>query len=186
MAADQEIERLAASWRHGDRSSFDQLVLLLYRELYLHITDFSDSHELVEEALQETFITCYYKIGSYQQRGSFLAWMRSIARNHLITLWRKRQHTARLQEDLPDQAVSEAMLADLEERADEQLRTRADALTHCLERLPRRSRQLIESRYVQQLPLRELAQHFQTPVAVLSVTLHRIRQALRHCIESRS
>ncbi len=185
MTMDQEeVERLAAAWRQGDRTAFDRLVLLLHHELYLHVADFCDSHELVEEALQESFITCFHKIGTYQQRGSFLAWMRVIARNHLITLWRKRQSIARLHEVLPDQVVADAVLADLDEPSHDHARARSDRLSRCLERLPKRSRRLIESRYLQQRPLRELAQHFQTAVPALSVTLHRIREALRHCIEA--
>jgi RNA polymerase sigma-70 factor (ECF subfamily) len=187
MAVDHaEIERLAEAWRQGDRACFDELVLRLHRELYLHVAACCDSRDLVEEALQETFITCFHKIETFQQRGSFLAWMRSIARNHLVSLWRKRQHSASLHEDLPNQAVAEAVLAELDDQDEERARKRSDRLSRCLEQLPQRSRRMIESRYLEQRPLRELAQHFQTPVATLSVTLHRIRQALRRCIEAAS
>jgi RNA polymerase sigma-70 factor (ECF subfamily) len=176
-----DIEDLAEAWRQGDRAAFEALAVRLYPELRIHVAAFCDSRELVEETLQETFLTCFHKIATYQHRGSFLAWMRAIARNHLISLWRKREQTARLHDDLPELIAAEAALADcdLEERAV----SRSDRLARCLERLPARSRRLVESRYLKQRPLHEMAQHFQTSVATLSVTLHRIRRALRRCIE---
>src|SRR5690349_4639234 len=90
-AENEEIERLADAWKHGDRAAFEQLVLRLHGRLRIHVAAFCDSRELVDEVLQETFITCFHKIGSFAARGTFVAWLKAIARNHLMDHWRERR-----------------------------------------------------------------------------------------------
>jgi RNA polymerase sigma-70 factor (ECF subfamily) len=177
-----EIERLALAWKAGDRAAFERLMLALHARLRVHVAAFCDSRELVDEILQRTFVTCFHRIASFTGRGTVVAWLKAIARNHLVDHWRERRRHAVLVDDLPAQAVAEAGLADLDSEAIASERSRR--LARCLERLPERSRRLIERRHLDQRPLNELARQFQQPMATLSVALHRIRQALRRCIES--
>jgi RNA polymerase sigma-70 factor (ECF subfamily) len=179
---DADIERLVAAWRRGERAAFDELVLRLHARLRVHIAAFCDSRELVEEVLQQTFVTAFQRIDAFAGRGTFLAWLKAIARNHLVDHWRGRRRDAELSDDLPARTVAEVGIADLE--AEETALARARRLADCLDKLPERSRRLVERRHLEQRPLNELARQFQQSMASLSVALHRIRQALRRCIES--
>lgn len=179
-----EIERLARAWQQGDRNAFEQLVLRLHHRLRIHVAAFCDSRELVDEVLQQTFITCFQRIDSFHQPGAFVAWLKAIARNHLMDHWRERRRCAALTGDVPERCVAEDGVADLER--EEVLSERSRRLFECLERLSPRARRLLERRHVDQRPLAEMAQHFKQTVERLSVTLHRIRQALRRCVEGGS
>jgi RNA polymerase sigma-70 factor (ECF subfamily) len=182
MNDDADIERLVAAWKAGERAAFDELVLRLHARLRVHIAAFCDSRELVEEVLQQTFVTAFQRIASFTARGTFVAWLKAIARNHLVDHWRERRRDAQLSDDLPARTLAEVGLADLE--AEAVALERARRLAGCLDKLPARSRRLIERRHLEQRPLNELARQFQQSMASLSVALHRIRQALRRCIES--
>jgi RNA polymerase sigma-70 factor (ECF subfamily) len=181
---DTDIERLVAAWKAGERTAFDDLILRLHARLRLHVAAFCDSRELVDEVLQQTFVTAFHRIASFDGRGTFVAWLKTIARNHLIDHWRERRRHAALSEDLPEQVVADTGLADLD--AEDAAAERARRLAACLEKLPARSRRLIERRHLDQRPLNEMARQFQQSMASLSVALHRIREALRRCIESRA
>jgi RNA polymerase sigma-70 factor (ECF subfamily) len=177
-----EVDALAIAWQAGDRTAFTRLVLELQGPLRLHVAAFSDSHELVDEILQQTFVSCFHKIAHYAPRGTFLAWLKTIARNHLVDHWRERRRCARLDEDVADRLIADAGMEDLEHESD--ALARSHLLQRCLERLPERARQLIKRRHLENRPLAEMARQFKQPMAAMSVTLHRIRQTLRRCLES--
>ncbi len=179
---DQRVEELAAACRSGDRQAFDELVQLLHQRLRVHIAGFCDSAELADEILQRTFITGFRRIDTYLGPDRFQAWLQAIARNQLRMHWRERQRTAKGMADVATLAIIDTTLEDLE--APEQVHARSNRLAICLERLPGRSRKLIERRYLESCPLNELARQFKQSMESLSVTLHRIRRLLRSCMES--
>ncbi len=179
----QELDQLAIAWQAGDRAAFTRIVCELQGELRLHVAAFCDSHDQVEEILQETFVTCFHKIGLYQPRGTFLAWLKSIARNHLVDHWRERQRCARLEEDVAETLVAATGLEALED--EERSLQLSRRLGRCLDLLPPRARTLVERRHLDNRSLAELARQFKQSMASLSVTLHRIRQSLRRCIEAK-
>jgi RNA polymerase sigma-70 factor (ECF subfamily) len=177
-----QISQWAEACRQGDREAFNRLVLLLHPRLRLHIAAFCDSGELVDEILQQTFISAFRRIETYSGRGSFLAWLQAISRNHLRMYWRARQRTAQLTEDVAAGVIIDTTMADLE--SPEAASHQSDRLAACLERLPERSRMLIRRRYLDSCPLNELAQQFKQSMETLSVTLHRIRRVLRSCMDT--
>jgi RNA polymerase sigma-70 factor (ECF subfamily) len=176
-----DLDALAVAWQRGDRAAFRELVLRLQTPLRIYVSSFSVSTEQVEEILQETFVTCFEKIAQYQPRGAFAAWLKTIARNHLMDHWRERRRLAELDQDVALTLIAGAELDDLE--TPEPAAARSARLARCLEKLPQRSRTLIERRHLHERPLAELARQFKQSMAALSVALHRIRQALRKCID---
>ncbi|MBA3708507.1 MAG: sigma-70 family RNA polymerase sigma factor [Planctomycetes bacterium] len=176
-----ELERLALAWQAGDRAAFRELVLRTGSDLRIYVASFCDSRELVDEVLQQTYVALFERIGRYQPRGLFLAWIQRIAHNFLMDHWRRRRRQATLEGDALDLAVVDSGLADLEqseERAAQSLRLRS-----CLNALSPRARTLIEYRHLEGRTVAELAAQFQQTVNALSVSLHRIRRSLRDCLE---
>lgn len=180
-----EIDALAVRAQEGDREAFRALVLATQRELSISVAAHAVSRDMVEEVLQETYVTCFEKIGQYRVEGTFLPWLKAIARNQLYALWRERRRSAELDGDVLDGLVADNGIEDLD--LDSDLReVEAAHLAACLERLPDRSRKLLERRYCEERPLTQLAQQFKKSAATLSVTLFRLRQQLRRCVEQRS
>ena len=171
----------------GDRDAFRDLVLATQQPLALSIAAHVVSRDMMEEILQETYVTAFEKLAQYRQQGAFLPWLKAIARNRLYLAWRERRRAARSRSDELDDLVAGHGLAALagdgdgdggEERAGE-----IRQLAACLERLPPRARLLLERRYRDGHPLSLLARQFKRTAAVLSVMLFRLRQQLRACIE---
>ena len=177
-----ELDQLAIKAQAGDRDAFRELVLATQRELAISVAAHSVSRELVEEVLQETYVTAFEKLAQYRPQGTFRPWLRTIARNHLFAHWRERRRLAEFDGDLLDQLIADDGLDGME-RDDERLEQEGARLAVCLERLPERARMLLERRYCEEQPLAQLAQQFKRSAATLSVTLFRLREQLRRCVE---
>lgn len=177
-----DLDQLTIKAQAGDRDAFRELVLATQRELAISVAAHSVSRELVEEVLQETYVTAFEKISQYQPRGTFRPWLRTIARNHLFAHWRERRRLAEFDGDALDQMIADNGIDDLE-HDDGKHEEESARLAACLELLPDRARKMLERRYCEEQPLAALAQQFKRSAATLSVTLFRLRQQLRRCVE---
>lgn len=181
----QRIDELAVAAQSGDRDAFRLLVLATERDLRITIAAHSGSRESADEALQHTYVAAFEKLAQYRPSRTFGAWLKAIARNYLVDRWRESRRFAAL-----DGAVLDELVAVAAEDALESAETEREAeaqtrrLRACLERLPERSRKLLERRYQDGLSLDALAQRFHRTAKLLSVALFRVRQVLRRCLES--
>lgn len=177
-----ELDALAIKAQAGDRDAFRDMVLATQRELAISVAAHSASRELVEEVLQETYVTAFEKLVQYRPQGTFRPWLRTIARNHLFAHWRERRRLAEFDGDTLESLIADDGLNDME-HDDERHEQESARLAICLEHLPDRARQMLERRYCEEQPLAQLAQQFKRSAATLSVTLFRLREQLRRCVE---
>ena len=94
--------------------------------------------------------------------------------------WRERR---RIPQEL---AESLKLLIDESEDAFERV-AKAEmsaALEHCLGRLPPGDRELIRERYEKSSRITQIAERTKASAGSLRVRLHRIRQALKQCVET--
>jgi RNA polymerase sigma-70 factor (ECF subfamily) len=136
------------------------------------VSDFS----LVDDVVQETFLTVNAKAASFKPGTNFRAWVLTIARYKVLQALAR----TRLEQHLsPD--VVEALAADesaVTWHSEEQLRL----LAACLEKLAPQARRTIELRYQQAHRPPEIAQLMNWTVESVGVTLSRARQFLRECV----
>jgi RNA polymerase sigma-70 factor, ECF subfamily len=177
-----DLDQLAIKAQGGDRDAFRDLVLATQRELAISVAAHSVSRELVEEVLQETYVTAFEKLSQYRPVGTFRPWLRTIARNHLFAHWRERRRVAEVEQDALETLIADDGLEGME-HDDERHEIESRRLAACLERLPERARTMLERRYCEEQPLAALAQQFKRSAATLSVTLFRLRQQLKRCVE---
>lgn len=177
----EEIDRVVARAQGGDREAFRRLVIALEADLRLFLCAFEVTEGLAEEVLQQTFVTAYHKLALYKPQAAFRAWLKAIARNHLLKELREQRRFAGSSGDVLGEIVAESALEDFE-RVDE-LEFHTRKLRACLERLPATSRELVEGRYMQQQPIPSLAGRFKRTEVWVRVTLCRIRKSLRQCME---
>lgn len=182
----EEIDRLVALASKGDRAAFRSLVLELEVDLRFHLAALEVTPGLADEVLQATFVSAYQKLHQYRGPGGFRAWLKAIARNHLLRAVRDQQRFAEARTDVLEGALAAAGLDLLgeAERLDE-LERQTHRLRRCLERLPAALRALVEGRYVDGLPSRKLAERFERTEIWVRVTLCRVRRSLRACMEER-
>ncbi|HCM60212.1 MAG TPA: RNA polymerase subunit sigma-70 [Bacteroidales bacterium] len=71
--------------------AFRMIVDTYGSKLYWHIRRLVITHEDTDDALQNTFINAWRKIGSFRFDSSLLTWLWSIATNEALTLIRRRE-----------------------------------------------------------------------------------------------
>ncbi|MFM7562527.1 MAG: sigma-70 family RNA polymerase sigma factor, partial [Planctomycetota bacterium] len=133
-----------------------------------------------EDVVQQTALTVARRFEEYDDSRPFLAWVLWLAKSRVIDHYRSR---SKLPQPLSEQLL-DSLASKLVERG-EQIAPRAEALEHCLEQLPNRSRQLIRSKYHEGQRIEQIAQSIRSTPASVRVTLFRIRESLAECIERR-
>lgn len=135
---------------------------------------------LVDDIVQETFVTVTAKAADFQRGTNFRAWAWAIARFKILQQLQRRAPAA---EPLSEEAI-EALCA----HADARIGFLEEALQHlepCLGRLTPRARQAIELRYHQAHRPPEIARRMGWTVEAVHVALTRARIALRECVNQR-
>lgn len=133
-----------------------------------------------EDVLQQVALTATEKFEQFDASRSFTGWAMGIARNKTLQFFERsssdRHHFS-----------SELLvqLADTHERLAPQASDQKDALSHCIKKLPEKSLALLKRRYVQDLKPGKIAPSLGLSPNAVRLALHRIRAALRKCIEHR-
>lgn len=133
-----------------------------------------------EDVLQQVALTATEKFDDFDPTRSFTGWAMGIARNKTLQYFARagsdRHH---FNNDLL------ASLAQTHERLSLEANDQRDALALCLKKLPPKSQALLERRYVQDLKPGKIADTLGLSPNAVRLSLHRIRAALRACIEHR-
>jgi len=135
---------------------------------------------IAEDVLQQVALTCTEKYADFDASRSFTGWAMGIARNKALQFFNQAgSDRHRFNNELLGQ------LADTTERLAPQAQAQRDALALCIEKLPPKSLALIKRRYVQDLKPGKIADSLGLSANAVRISLHRIRAALRACIERR-
>lgn len=137
-------------------------------------------HHAAEDLLQKTAAALVAKFDEYDPARPFAKWAIGVARFEVLNhLRRVGTDPHRFAADTLD-AVADAYAGMQDELADRKV-----ALAKCLDEAEPRSRLLLEMCYVDNLPPSRVAERVGISANAARVTLHRIRAALRQCIERR-
>jgi RNA polymerase sigma-70 factor (ECF subfamily) len=133
-----------------------------------------------DDLFQEVALTLWHEFSRYDRSRPFGAWARGIAANKVLQRWHKDNR-------LPVPFAPEAIgaLLDAYDRTEQTESSKAEALEHCLEELPEKSKQLLALRYERSLKLAEIAERLQTTMDAVHKALSRIRDRLQQCVERR-
>ena len=86
----------------GNRAGLADLYHSLGREIYAVAFSVTGKEELAEDAMQDTFLKVYEKIGTFRPDGNARAWVLTIARNTAIDLARTSHATYDSLDDLSE------------------------------------------------------------------------------------
>ena len=90
-ATDHQLVVAVAS---GDRAAFDELYARHFPWLHVRLSRRCADPALVEEAIQDAFLTIWKKAGSYRGEGDVGAWVWGIGIRHLLNRMRRRKTPA--------------------------------------------------------------------------------------------
>jgi RNA polymerase sigma-70 factor (ECF subfamily) len=185
-AGDDEA-RLIEKSRSGDAAAFTHLVSAHQGRVRAYIGGTVNRPEVVDDLAQEVFLSAFRSLDSYKGEAPFGVWLLGIARHK--TLMHLRHEVRRLARE---SRSLDLVLSDLRVRvleADEMLMARREreiaALQQCLERLPSGGAEMITERYFRARSIADIAKTAGKREGTVRMTLLRLRQVLRACVEQR-
>jgi RNA polymerase sigma-70 factor, ECF subfamily len=134
-----------------------------------------DVHD-AENVVQQAALTVARRFDEYDASRPFVAWALWLARSRIADHYRKVGREKLVFSDALLERFERA-LADSGDRP-----ARQAALERCLDKLPARSRRLIELRYENDASMQSLADEVDSTPASVRVMLFRIRNILAECI----
>lgn len=134
-----------------------------------------------DDLVQEVALAAFRSFHTYDPGRSFTGWAIGVARNLVHQHWRAR---FRQQGVIQDLALVED-LAQISAEIDEAAGRERDALRICLESVDGRNWEVVRLHYVEGEGTAAIAERLGLAVGHVRVLLHRIRTALRACIERR-
>ena len=158
---------------HGDqRVALLGLYDTALPEVYGYLASRCGSASVAEDLTSETFLAAVDAVKRRTIRELTVAWLIGVARNKLVDHWRRRERESKVL-----QAVGDDPTADAEEQWDVQL----DALVahETLASLGTHHRSALTLRYLDGLPVREVADHLGRTEGATEVLLVRARAAFR-------
>jgi RNA polymerase sigma-70 factor, ECF subfamily len=161
-----------------DQTAFHQLFVQNQRRVFAHILTLLPRVGDAEEVFQQTCVVILGKASQFELGTDFVGWACQIAQYEVYN-YRRRMSADRL---CFDTALLQQIAACRLERS-EQLDAELDALRRCAQSLPLVDRQLIQQRYSRKITSRALAAELGRPANTVYKAIHRIRRALRQCIE---
>jgi RNA polymerase sigma-70 factor, ECF subfamily len=134
-----------------------------------------------DELLQEVAIAAFRSLPSWRPESPFTAWVMGIARNLVRMRWRT---LGRQRSVLSDPTLLDALAA-INVDLDEDHEAEQEALARCLESVTGRAWELLRLHYFEDQSPAAISDRLRIAVGTVRVQMHRIRVALRACIERR-
>jgi RNA polymerase sigma-70 factor, ECF subfamily len=174
----ESLDALALRSKEGDHQAFEDLVHASREELRRFLASRTHHRQLVDEVVHNTYVAVWETLHHYEPRGSLLPWIKGFGLRLL------RKELARRRAVVGSETLERLLIdADLAHADSEQDELHLGALNRCMQRLDERAKELIFLRYREGLPLSAIAQRQGKPSALIATAIHRIRKALRICIE---
>ncbi len=169
-AMSAELDCFVAAALAGDEGAFRCLFDATYREVRLFAAARAPSVEFMDEVVQATYVIAFESLARYRPNGNLLGWLKGIARNRLLQELERRERLAPI---ASAPAVSPA---------DDDGPELGEKLQDCIGRMTPTARNLLDLRYHQRVPVQEIASRLGRTASSVSVSLHRLRQALAACL----
>ena len=181
LAGDREIARL----RKGDPDAITEVIGRYQHRLYRFLVRMVGDPATAEDLFQQTWIRLMEKIGSYDARRNFEAWLFAIARNLAIDHLRRRRAISLDELDDSGQAPMERLVAYDRDVLSQLLDfERGALLAAALRELPAIHREVLTLRFEEEMKLEQIAEVAGVPLATVKSRLHRALENLRTRIES--
>jgi RNA polymerase sigma-70 factor (ECF subfamily) len=159
-------EELARRTQAGSRQSFEELIARYGRRLFCYLKPKIASDQDAEDIVQETFLRLYRNIERYDSRWKFSTWLYTTAGRLAISHYRAHSHKRRLE------SAAQVALKTISPPHDDDLHSN---IWDAARGLKPSQYEAIWLRYVEGLPLKEIADALgKSPLAV-RLLLHRAR-----------
>ena len=162
----------------GDSSAFDTLFARHRDMIYTMLLKFSGNSDDVEDLMQEAFMKAYLKIGLYDAKYDFGAWIYAIARNTFVDFSRSRKSNALNSQNIPLESgnatqtsapTPEDYIINAQQRAQ---------IERYIAMLPEDYRQLFELRFIDEYSYEEIAEKLDMKLGTVKTRIFRVRNMM--------
>jgi len=178
--ADRTDEKLLEDYRHGDNTSFAQLVGRYQRELYHFLVRFLGNRAAAEDVFQETFLQVHQSAEQFDLTRRFRPWLFTIAANKARDLIRSqaRRPANPLQASISPgdeeggefidlmQSTTESPSEPMERQELQQL------VHHTVKGMPEHLREILLLSYFHQFPYKQISEILDIPLGTVKSRLH--------------
>ena len=183
MDTPSESEPIAGHEKRSDRilrSAFE-----CREELESYERTLLGNYSAAEDAVQEAMLVVVAKHVQFEEGTSVLAWCRSIVRIEVMRIKQRHQRERTLAQRVLDDAIDAAYAEFQSSRTSTERELRRDALAHCIDRLSKRSRRVIEARFIDELGYPQNGERLSMSIEAVRKTLFRVKKHVRMCVETR-
>lgn len=170
--------------RAGEVSAFEAVVRHFERPLRMWLAGQAPPGVDVDEIAQRSFVAAFTRLAEFEVGTDLSAWLFTIARFQLKTEVTRLRRVA----DYHTRYAPDLVLRELERHGAEPLerqQARIDHLRDCLGKLGEPLRRFFSWRYVEEIPLDEMAARSDRSVPAVKKQLWKLRRQLQDCIEER-
>ncbi len=159
---------------------FRQLVEKYQHRLYAHIRRITGNHEDTDDALQETFIKAWSKIGTYRHEAPLYNWLITIATNEALINIRKNKMRSLFSIDvrkfdenkMPVQMTTPGA-GEIEKK-----------LNQAMNALGTKQKIIFSMRYFEEIPYHEIAQILNKSEGTIKATYHQAFIKIKNHLEN--
>jgi RNA polymerase sigma-70 factor, ECF subfamily len=134
-----------------------------------------------DDLVQEVALAAFRSFGTFDQSRPFTAWALGVARHRVHQHWRTLSRQRPLFQDVTLLEELATISAELDDTLSEEKR----ALRDCLASVEGRSWELVRLHYIDGMAAEDIGERLKLASGHVRVLLHRVRSALRTCIERR-
>jgi RNA polymerase sigma-70 factor (ECF subfamily) len=139
--------------------------------------------DAAEEILQEIWLRLVAAVERGVEVDSPRSWFRGVAKNLILHHFRSQRRAKVVADSSLVEAMVEAAALAFEEGTGDPLAERSRRLMDCLDRLPARSRNLLQLKYEAGLRVAQIAERLARSEDAIMKALSRVRQILGDCVE---
>lgn len=179
----QDDRTLVRAVLEGDNRAFDTLFARYRDSIRTMLLKLSNNSDVAEDLMQEAFMKAFLKIGTYDARYDFGAWIYTIARNTFIDFTRSQKNSAINPSNIPLENSSHAQSpSPTPEECIINAQQRA-LLERYMEMLPEGYRQLFELRFIDEYSYEEIAERLNMKLGTIKTRIFRVRNMMCKLIE---
>lgn len=162
----------------GDSIAFDTLFARYREMIYNTLLKFTGNSNDVDDLMQEAFMKAYLKIGSYNPKYDFGAWIYTIARNTFVDFSRTRKSNALNPQNLPlESGESTQVSSPTPEDYIINAQQRAQ-IERYIAMLPEDYRQLFELRFIDEYSYEEIGEKLDMKLGTVKTRIFRVRNMM--------
>lgn len=164
----------------GDSAAFDTLFARHSEMIYATLLKFTGNSDDVDDLMQEAFMKAYLKIGLYDAKYDFGAWIYTIARNTFVDFSRQRKSNALNPNNLSLESGNTTQVTAMVPTPEESIinaQQRAQ-IERYIAMLPEDYRQLFELRFIDEYSYEEIAEKLDMKLGTVKTRIFRVRNMM--------